>query len=268
MQCKSSKQQQQGAVVKSTAMDKEAEFKRHSQFVSSSIQKIYQNVSSMNRLANQIGTPSETPEVKQQLNQIRTYTQQLVKDTNSSLRELIDCKDPHLKLQKDRLCDEFTAALTSFQTLQTRCVELERNAVRQAKTQAGINIAKPPGGNKSSSRGGSTDSHGGFQLDERMQIQQQQQMQVQEEIDLQALEEQEKTIRELEESIVGVNEIYKKLGALVYEQGAMVDSIEAHIEHTSVSVSEGTAHLRRANHYSVSLKASIQLFQGRFLTMY
>lgn len=232
-------------------MDKEAEFKRHSQFVSSNIQKIYQNVSLMNRLANQIGTPSETPEVKQQLNQIRTYTQQQVKDTNASLRELMDCKDPHLKLQKDRLCDEFTAALTSFQTLQTRCIELERNAVRQAKTQAGITIAKPPSGNKSSSRGASSDSPGGFQLDERMQSQQQ--LQVQEEIDLQALEEQERTIRELEESIVGVNEIYKKLGALVYEQGQMVDSIEAHIEHTSVSVSEGTAQLRRANHYSVSL---------------
>lgn len=232
-------------------MDNEAEFKRHSQFVSSSIQKIYQNVSSMNRLANQIGTPSETPEVKQQLNQIRTYTQQLVKDTNSSLKEILNCKDPHLKIQKDRLCDEFTAALTSFQTLQTRCVELERNAVRQAKNLAGVTIAKPPGNNKSSSRSGTSESStiGGFQLDERMQSQQ---MQMQEEIDLQALEEQERTIRELEESIVGVNDIYKKLGALVYEQGQTIDSIEAHIEHTSVSVSEGTTQLRRASHYSVS----------------
>lgn len=230
-------------------MDSEAEFKRHSQFVSSSIQKIYQNVSSMNRLTNQIGTPSETPEVKQQLNQIRTYTQQLVKDTNASLKEILNCKDPHLKIQKDRLCDEFTAALTSFQALQTRCVELERNAVRQAKNQAGVTIAKPPG-NKSSSRSGTSESSIiGFNLDERMQSQQ---MQVQEEIDLQALEEQEKTIRELEESIVGVNDIYKKLGALVYEQGQTIDSIEAHIEHTSVSVGEGTAQLRRASHYSVS----------------
>lgn len=75
---------------------------------------------------------------------------------------------------------------------------------------------------------------------------------MQEEIDLQALEEQERTIRELEDNIVGVNEIYKKLGALVYEQGNTIDSIEASVENTSVYVSEGTEQLRRANQYSVS----------------
>lgn len=96
---------------------------------------------------------------------------------------------------------------------------------------------------------------------------------MQEEIDLQALEEQEKTIRELEDNIIGVNEIYKKLGALVYEQGNTIDSIEASVENTryktfqstsiqylitillsvfSVFVQEGTDQLRRASHYSVS----------------
>lgn len=75
---------------------------------------------------------------------------------------------------------------------------------------------------------------------------------MQEEVDLQALEEQERTIRELEDNIVGVNEIYKKLGALVYEQGNTIDSIEASVENTSVFVQEGTDQLRRASHYSVS----------------
>lgn len=69
----------------------EAEFQRHSQFISSSVQKIYQNgnsrhisinygnisfdidlivlflVSSMNRMVNQVGTAQETPEIRQQL---------------------------------------------------------------------------------------------------------------------------------------------------------------------------------------------------------
>lgn len=80
------------------------------------------------------------------------------------------------------------------------------------------------------------------------------QIQMQEEIDLQALEEQERTIRELEDNIVGVNEIYKKLGALVYEQGNTIDSIEASVENTSHYVSEGTSQLSRASHYSVSIR--------------
>lgn len=69
----------------------DAEFQRHSQFISSSVQKIYQNgnsrhisinygnisfdidlivlflVSSMNRMVNQVGTAQETPEIRQQL---------------------------------------------------------------------------------------------------------------------------------------------------------------------------------------------------------
>ena len=54
-----------------------------------------------------------------------------------------------------------------------------------------------------------------------------------------------------QENIVGVNEIYKKLGALVYEQGNTVDSIEASVEHTSVFVQEGTEQLKQASHYKV-----------------
>lgn len=69
----------------------DAEFQRHSQFISSSVQKIYQNgncrhnsiiygnfhlcidliglflVSSLNRMVNQVGTAQETPEIRQQL---------------------------------------------------------------------------------------------------------------------------------------------------------------------------------------------------------
>lgn len=53
---------------------------------------------------------------------------------------------------------------------------------------------------------------------------------------------------------MGVNEIYKKLGALVYEQGMTVDSIEASVEQTSVFVSEGTDQLRKASHYQNKLR--------------
>lgn len=51
---------------------------------------------------------------------------------------------------------------------------------------------------------------------------------------------------------MSVNEIYKKLGALVYEQSHTVDSIEASVEHTSVFVAEGVQQLKQASHYQVS----------------
>lgn len=88
----------------------------------------------MQRMVNQFGTAQDSPELKQQLyellvfiylyatniilfnfsNQIRNYTQQLVKDTDNLLKNL-NFKDRHLKIQRDRLVDEFTSALTAFQ---------------------------------------------------------------------------------------------------------------------------------------------------------
>lgn len=46
-----------------------------------------------------------------------------------------------------------------------------------------------------------------------------------------------------------MNEIYKNLGALVFEQGHVIDSIESSVENTTIFVSEGTEELRKASHY-------------------
>lgn len=171
------------------------------------------------------------------------------------INEIGNCKDRHFKIQRDRLVDEFTSALTAFQAVQRKTVDYERNALKQARSHVHSSsqpIARPPGGGSRSQ--GNSYNNGPFEdnfVGIGMSQQNQQQAQLQEDIDLQALEEQERSIRELEDNIVGVNEIYKKLGSLVYEQGAMVDSIEANVESTNVFVSEGTEQLKKAHQYKV-----------------
>ncbi|XP_065360480.1 syntaxin-7 [Calliphora vicina] len=237
----------------------EIDFQRLAQTIATSIQKILQNVSTMQRMVNQCNTPQDSPDLKKQLHQIMTYTHQLVSDTNNQLKEVDKCKERHLKIQRDRLVDEFTAALTSFQAVQRKTVDIEKNQVRQARANQ-YNIAKPPGNSTNSSNG----SNNSFFEDNLFgrKSQQQQQTQMQEDIDIQALEEQERAIRELEENIVGVNEIYKKLGAMVYEQGLTVDSIESSVEQTSVYVSQGTENLRLAGSYKNKLRKKKLIMLG------
>ncbi|GAB0094262.1 Queuine tRNA-ribosyltransferase accessory subunit 2 [Sergentomyia squamirostris] len=230
----------------STNNGKEADFQKLAQTIATSIQKILQNVSSMQRMVNQFGTAQDSPELKQQLHQIRTYTQQLITDTDNLLNDLNNCKDRHLKIQRDRLVDEFTSALTAFQAVQRKTVDFEKNAMRQARSTT---VPKPPG-----SQSGSYNSSSSGPFEDNFVNRGQTQAQMQEDIDLQALEEQERTIRELEENIVGVNEIYKKLGAMVYEQGQVVDSIEASVEQTSVFVSDGADNLKKASQYQNKLR--------------
>lgn len=147
--------------------------------------------------------------------------------------------------------DEFAAAITAFQGVQRKFVDLEKQSVRQAYESKPIAL-KPPGGSNSSHPSTNGFSSSAFE-DNFVGSKGQTQAQLQEEIDLQALEEQERSIRELEENIVSVNEIYKKLGALVYEQGNTIDSIEQSVENTSVFVQEGATQLRQAHEYRVSL---------------
>ena len=44
-----------------------------------------------------------------------------------------------------------------------------------------------------------------------------------------------------------MNQIFKELGALVHEQGEVIDSIEASVERTEVFVNEGSSQLRQAS---------------------
>ncbi|XP_017138626.1 syntaxin-7 [Drosophila miranda] len=232
----------------------EIDFQRLAQIIATSILKVQQNVSTMQRMVSQLNTPQDSPELKKQLHQLMTYTNQLVNDTNNQINEVDKCKERHLKIQRDRLVDEFTAALTSFQAVQRKTADIEKSALRQARGD-NYNIARPPGSSRTgtgSSNSSASQDNGSFFEDNffnRKSNQQQQQTQIQEQADLQALEEQEQVIRELENNIVGVNEIYKKLGALVYEQGLTVDSIESQVEQTSIFVSQGTENLRKASSY-------------------
>lgn len=91
-------------------------------------------------------------------------------------------------------------------------------------------------------------------LEKQRQIRQKQQQLQQDELDLELLEEQERSIRRLESDINDVNQIFKELGALVHEQGELVDSIEASVERTEVFVHEGTQQLRQASNYQTKLR--------------
>lgn len=128
--------------------------------------------------------------------QTLTYTQQLVKDTHILLTDLVTHDNRHLKIQKDRLADEFTAAITAFQAIQRKYVDIEKNFVREQRGH-NIKIPKPPGSQSKNNNNNSSSSlfedNFAEQTDPKSQ-----QIQMQEDIDLQAIEEQERNIRKLE----------------------------------------------------------------------
>ncbi|KAB0797599.1 hypothetical protein PPYR_08592 [Photinus pyralis] len=224
--------------------NREQDYQKLSQTIGSSIEKISHNVSSMQRMITQIGSHQDSRELRKQLHSIQHYTQQLVKDTNGYIKDLSNIPPAALaseqrerKLQRDRLQDEFTSTLNMFQAALRSAAHKEKEIVNKAKVQAyGDPFA------------------GGPRRDQQLiELQDsnvsKQQMQLQEEEDLEMLREQEIAINKLERDIVDVNQIFKELGAMVHEQGEIVDSIEASVERTNNYVSDGAQQLRQAQTY-------------------
>jgi syntaxin 7 len=219
-----------------------AEFDRLAGQVATNIQKLVNNVSSMQRMVQHVDTQGE--QLQKQLSQLHHYTGQLAKDTAQQLMKIGDIPnlDAREKMQKERLQDDFGKALNSFQRLQTEAAERERAklaAARQHKVGGGDEGILPPP---------SYDQATGESKQSRTQ------MMIQEEGDLQALQERESAIRQLESDIVDVNTIFKDLATMVHEQGDIVDSIESNIEAASVQVTDGNDQLRQAYSYQTSAR--------------
>lgn len=182
---------------------------------------------------------------------VQHYTQQLVKDTNGYLKDLSNIpaalsqsEQRQRKMQRERLTDEFTSCLNSFQAAQRSAAHKEKEQVNKAKAQV---YGDPFAGLKK-------DKQLIELQDSTMSRQEQQQMQMQEEAELRALQEQELAIRQLETDINDVNQIFKELGTLVHEQGEIVDSIEANVERTENYVSQGAQQLFEAANYKNKIR--------------
>ncbi|XP_077321073.1 syntaxin-7 [Lithobates pipiens] len=213
------------------------------QTISTNIQKITQSTSEIQRIVNQLGTALDTAELRHQLQQKIQLVNKLAKDTDACLKNFTslpaDSDQRQRKLQKDRLLNEFSSALTNFQKIQRQAAEKEKEFV--ARVRAGSRLSA--GGADDGLRDGALVN---WNNESQSQVMQEDDIT---EDDLRLIEERESAILQLEEDIRGINEIFKDLGMMVHEQGDMIDSIEANVESADVHVQQANQQLARAAEY-------------------
>ena len=166
-----------------------SDFNRNAANVATNIQKLVQNVSSMQRML--VHVDSQGDGLRQQLSQLQHYTGQLARDTADQLKLLADTQpvgDPGAKIQRERLQEEFTRALDNFQRVQREAVDKERQKLEAVKQDSEVSALPGPG---EVGRAGRT------------------QMMLEEEDRLKELEERERSMRQLESDITDVNTIFK-----------------------------------------------------------
>ncbi|KAI3357962.1 hypothetical protein L3Q82_002954 [Scortum barcoo] len=144
------------------------------------------------------------------------------------------------KIQRDRLMNDFSAALNNFQAVQRRTAEKEKESV--ARARAGSRLSTEDGARDEKLV--SFDN----QEDWGQMTTQTEEVAITEE-DLELIKERETNIRQLESDIMDVNQIFKDLAVMIHDQGEMIDSIEANVENAEVHVERGTEQLQRAAYY-------------------
>ena len=230
------------------------------QNIAINIQKILQNVSSIQRMMVQLGTPQDNQQLQNQLHQVQHFTGKLAKDTTKNLQDLVTgvstlspSEQRIWRLQKERLQSDFTRALNNFQDTQRLVAKKEKELLQKARN-APSNLQSIQGQKNLIDIEDGYGHHQG-------EVQKYQQIQLQEHVDLEQLQERQRAFNQLESDILDVNTIFKDLAMLVHDQGDMIDSIEANVESTHVTVQDATEQLRHAENYQTRARKK-KLFIG------
>ncbi|CAN0842853.1 SYP22 [Linum grandiflorum] len=219
------------------------------QAVASGIFQINTAVSTFQRLVNTLGTPKDTPELRDKLHKTRLHIGQLVKDTSARLKQASE-SDHHAtvsqskKIADAKLAKDFQAVLKEFQKAQRLSAE------RETAYSPFVAKPNPPSSYTPDEVDGSSDK-----IPEERALMMESRRRVLQEVVLldneisfneAIIEEREQGIHEISQQIGEVNEIFKDLAVLVHEQGTMIDDIGSHIDNAHAATAQGKQHLVKA----------------------
>ncbi|XP_053743821.1 syntaxin-7-like [Synchiropus splendidus] len=206
--------------------------------ISSNIQRLTLLTSDIQRAVIKLGTDQDNALLRQSLQQKQQQGNQLAKETDRMIKAFsalpVGVDQRQRKIQKERLLNDFSAALNSFQKTQRQAADKEREFVARVRASSRVSGGPPELGYGEVSP---------FQSDDKAQMQ----VEAITEDDLRLIQERELAIQQLESDIVDINDIFKDLGMMVHEQGDMIDSIEANVESAEVTVQSATQQLARAS---------------------
>lgn len=213
------------------------------QAVASGIFQINTGVSTFQRLVNTLGTPKDTPELRDKLHKTRLHIGQLVKDTSAKLKEASETDhrtrvNPSKKIADAKLAKDFQAVLKEFQKAQQTAAERE----------TAYAPLLPPSSLPSSYTASEVDNIP-EQRAQVMESKRQELVLLDNEISFNeaVIEEREQGIQEIHTQIGEVNEIFKDLAVLVNDQGVMIDDIGTHIDNSRAATAQGKSQLAQAS---------------------
>ncbi|EYE97915.1 SNAP receptor PEP12 [Aspergillus ruber CBS 135680] len=216
------------------------EFHRLTETLSNQLFNLTSNIS---RLSNQIallGTKRDTDRVRERVHDLLEETRSGFKDVGDGMKKVTAWEDvnPAQKWTQQKLSAEFKSTLEEFQTVQRRALEKQRASAVAARTAMDEGELPP------------ADSEAQQQL-QQQQLEQQPRLANQNEVDFQEtlIIERESEIRNIEQSVGELNELFRDVAHIVNEQGSQLDIIGENVQNVGSNTQGANSELRSASRY-------------------
>ncbi|XP_004493107.1 syntaxin-22-like [Cicer arietinum] len=224
-----------------------------SQAIAAGIFQINTAVATFRRLVDSVGTVKDTPEHRQKLHNTRQRILQLVKDTSAKLKSLSQSNrdanaNASKKIEDAKLARDFQTTLQEFQKVQHLASERE-STYTPAAPASSLPTSSGPGQESVEEY---PESQPFIREHKRQEI-----VLLDNEISFNEamIEERDQGLREVEEQIGQVNEIFKDLAVLVQDQGIVIDDIQSNIDTSAGTTAQAKVQLAKASK-SVKSKTS------------
>ncbi|KAF2742578.1 t-SNARE [Sporormia fimetaria CBS 119925] len=219
------------------------EFRDFAQQLSDKLFALTRNVARLSEQIALLGTKRETARVRERVHEIIDDTSSSLKEIGEGLKKITTWPDvgPSQKFTQAKLNREFKATLTEFQQLQRQAIEKEKASASAAR--AALQDQTSP-----------TEERSGF---EQQQEQEVLRLANQEEVDFQEslIIERESEIRNIEQSVGELNELFRDVAHMVHEQGEQLDIISENIEVTHDASRGAHTNLVQANRYQKNARS-------------
>ena len=208
--------------------------------ISHKLSTLTSNVTQLGRQVALLGSKRETDRVRERVQDLIEETGSEFKDVGDGLKKAGVWPDlnAHQKYTQSKLSADFRASLGEFQLLSRRVLEKQREskaALEQEGESATATTMTPQSHNVQQDQ----------QLVEAPRLANQAEVTFQENLII----ERESEIRQIEQSVGELNELFRDVATMVHDQGAMVDSIEQNVEGVREDTRGADRELRSASTY-------------------
>ncbi|KAI9680474.1 MAG: hypothetical protein M1817_003914 [Caeruleum heppii] len=204
--------------------------------------QLFALTSKTSRLSSQVallGTKKDNERVRERVHDLLEEAREAFKDAGEGIKKVQgwDNVNPSQKFTQQKLSREFQASLQEFQVVQRSALEKQRASASAARS-AWDEQAEP-------SSPGAQHQIGGQQEQEQLRLASQDEVDFQESLII----ERESEIRNIEQSVGELNELFRDVAHIVHEQGGQLDIISENVEGTRADTQGADRELRSAHRY-------------------